>query len=832
MRKKLSAATGMACMLLMSITGVGQIKGDPQLKHAPVLSTLQKSPLRLSPVLQQLSSYTSGRSMPMMGGNGIQELLQFSDDRHLLVDVIIDGEPRTAASALQRLGFAVTGIAGRMISGYAITDSLVAMAQSSFVHFIKPAYRPFSHRAVTGAKTLPGPGKSPVMVPVTTQGDTAQGSWLARRRYKVEGRGVKVGILSDSYNSLGTAATGVAGAELPGPANPRGYTKPVEVLQDLAPGAGTDEGRALAEIVHDVAPAARLAFHTGNAGEANFAQGITDLVNAGCEVITDDILYYDEPFFSDGIIAQAINKAQDAGVFYFTAAGNQSNRSYESIYRSSPDAVLGADKGTAHNFSGDPTLARYYQPVFIPTGVTSVISFQWDQPFFSAGGTGANTDMDIYLINGFGEVVAAGITDNLISGDPVEVAGFTNLTSDNVFFIVILKHAGADPVRLKYTLFNGGGFFETNPPIPGLYAPTLAGHSKAEGAITVAAAAWYNTPGYGKDTAIAESFSSVGGVADYFDSRGNRLPGRVPQKPDITAPDGVNTSFFAPAGAGDIVQDADNLPNFFGTSAAVPHAAGVAALMLEAERMHRIRPAQLKGILTATALDMDNTYTPGFDKGFDFQTGYGFIQAEAAVAAVRFPAKYIKNLELEAVCPEGDPGTTRSWRISNPNPFPVDVAWMVPGTRLFGKINAVPGDTYFNTVSPAGNRFRLPNNVMIMWEDNLGCTRLETAAVKNLRCGTAGERMIDAGALETEPVFLSEVYPNPSAGQFRLYLSLPGSAPVSLQVFSADGKMLLNQRVSETKSVVNINADSWRTGLYLLNIRQGVFSKTIRLVRQ
>lgn len=831
MRKVVSAAAGMACMLLMSIAGMGQIKGDPPLKQAPGIIPLQKSTLRLSPVLQQLSNYASGRSMPMMGGNAVQSLLQFSDDRHLLVDIITDGDTRAAAMALQRLGFAVTGVAGRMISGYAVTDSLITMAQSPFVHFIKPAYRPVAHHV--GAPAGIDDKKPAPVVPVTGQGDTAQGSWLARRKYKVEGRGIKVGILSDSYNSLGGAATGISGAELPGPANPLGYRTPVEVLQDLAPGAGSDEGRALAEIVHDVAPAAHLAFHTANAGEANFAQGIADLVNAGCQVITDDILYYDEPFFSDGIITQAINKARDAGVFYFTAAGNQSNRSYESIYRSSTDAVLGADKGTAHNFSGDTTLARYYQPVFIPTGVTTVISLQWDQSFFSAGGAGAVTDMDIYLINGFGEVVAAGISDNLISGDPVEIAGFTNLTSDNVFFIVIVKHAGTDPGRLKYVLFNGGGFFETNPPIPGLYAPTLVGHSKADGAITVAAAAWYNTPGYGKDTAVAESFSSLGGVADYFDNHGNRLTGRIPQKPDITAPDGVNTSFFAPAGAGDIIQDTDNFPNFFGTSAATPHAAGVAALMLEAEKLHRIRPAELKGILAATASDMDNSYTPGFDKGFDFQTGFGFIQAAAAVAAVKFPAKYIRNLELEAVCPQGDPETTRSWRISNMNPFPVEVSWMVPGTRLSGKIEAAPGYTYFNTSNtPAGNHFRLPRNVMILWDDNLGCTRLAIAAVKNLRCATGEERIMDTAAVDTEPVWLSEVYPNPSHNQFRLYLSLPGSAPVMVQVFSADGRMVMNQRIGDTKSVVTINAESWRAGIYLLNVRQGVFSKTIRLVRQ
>lgn len=826
-----TATVGSLCILLYSLPVAAQIKGDPLLKKQPAEIPLQKNSGRLSPALESLIGNRGNRSAVIDGGNGMRGLLQFQDDRHVLVDIITEDNAAGLMPALQRLGLSVTGISGRMVSGYAPTDSLGVIAKASFVHFIKPVYRPFGLAAgvcntTTGDKPSASRG-------VVSQGDTAQGSWLARRKYNVDGKGIKLGILSDSYNSLGGASDGVVAGELPGPANPHGYTRPVEVLQDLPPGAGTDEGRALAEIAHDVAPGARLAFHTANAGEPNFAQGIIDLANAGCQVIADDILYYDEPFFSDGIIAQAINKVRDRGVAFFSAAGNQSNRSYESDYRSSADEVLGTGKGIAHNFSADPSLPRYFQPIFLPTGVTNVLSFQWDQSFFSAGGTGASTDMDIYLINSLGEIVAAGVSDNLVSGDPVEVIGYTNLTGDNVFFVVILKHAGADPVRLKYTLFNGGGFFVPDPPIPGLFAPTLAGHPKADGAITIAAAAWYNTPGYGVDTAIAESFGSLGGVADYFDKNGVRLSGRIPMKPDLTAPDGVNTSFFAPAGAGDIVQDADNLPNFFGTSAAAAHAAAVAALMLEAERLHNLSPAQLKGILGATTLDMDNTYTPGFDKGFDFQTGYGFIQALPAVAAVKFPRKFIDDLVLQGVCPQGDPGTTRSWNIKNDNPFPVNVCWIVPGAGLSGKLQAAPGNTIFNTgTAQNGIRFRLPNTVMIFWDDNFGFTRLATGAVKNLRCGTPGERSIDNTPSETEPVLLADVYPNPSRDQFRLFLSLPVNSPVLLRVFSAEGRMLLNRQVNDTNSVISINAQSWQPGAYLLNIRQGNFNRTIKLLRQ
>ena len=60
--------------------------------------------------------------------------------------------------------------------------------------------------------------------------------------------------------------------KLPGPANPFHFNKPVEVLEDLDSG-GTDEGRALLEIVHDVAPGSALAFHTADLGEADFCAG-------------------------------------------------------------------------------------------------------------------------------------------------------------------------------------------------------------------------------------------------------------------------------------------------------------------------------------------------------------------------------------------------------------------------------------------------------------------------------------------------------------------------------------------------------------------------------
>ncbi|MBV8743305.1 MAG: hypothetical protein JOZ12_16065, partial [Sinobacteraceae bacterium] len=91
----------------------------------------------------------------------------------------------------------------------------------------------------------------------------------------------------------------------------------------------TDEGRAMAQIVHDVAPGAALSFYTAENSEADFAKGIVALATAGAKVIADDVGYYDEPFYQDGVVAQAIDQVNGMGVSYFSAAGNNGSNAYE-----------------------------------------------------------------------------------------------------------------------------------------------------------------------------------------------------------------------------------------------------------------------------------------------------------------------------------------------------------------------------------------------------------------------------------------------------------------------------------------------------------------------
>jgi subtilisin family serine protease len=849
-----------ACLLFLALlyssVASAQIKGDPVFGGVAAQQDLQKTSSILSPDLKKLATagpapktkIAQSLAKPAPGDNYFDKFMQIKGNK-VVIDVTAKEDVATAKTALQKLGATITAVYGRVISAVITISALPQLEGAASIRFARPAYRPMhvtKREAVTSGLASEGKAAAPAFAPtfappkptpVISQGDTAQLSYLARKKYKVEGKGVKVGVLSDSYNNLGSAATGVANGELPGPGNPFKYKKPVQVLSDLDSG-GTDEGRAMMEIVHDVAPGAELAFHTADNGQADFANGILQLANNGCNVIADDVFYYAEPFFQDGIIAQAVDQVKKQGVTYFSSAGNQSVRSYASPYRSTAVEPLGPGVGTAHNFSGPGDPERYFQPIYIPPGGTLISSFQWDQSSFSASGVGSQSDLDMYLLDFQGNVVAAGNSDNIASGDPIEVFGYFNNSSNVTFYLVVTKFAGPDPTQLKYIMFGDALFYLTFPSIPGILAPTVVGHTKAEGAISTGAAFYLQTPPYGSDTPVIEGFSSVGGVPNYYDVEGNRIAPLIRKKPDIVAPDGGNTSFFDPFGNGDITEDADHYPNFFGTSAAAPHAAGVAALMIEAQKLKTITPSQIKGILSSHTWDMDDPNTAGFDKGFDFASGYGLIKANDAVGEVNFPNSYIKNLKLTPLC-SASPKTVRNWQISNPNPFDVPVSWQVSGSNQHGSLIVPPGDTTFSTTPLYFYGIPLPVLALISWEDNFQFPHLDLAYSSSAVCGkdkvsAANSDQLLSGAaklLADGKPALTEVYPNPSDGVFKLYLSAE-QQDVTLSLYSVDGKQLMLKRVQAAMGVIDIDASAYRPGVYFLKVIQGSEVKTIKLIRK
>jgi len=462
---------------------------------------------------------------------------------------------------------------------------------------------------------------------VTSQGDTALRSYMARTGFNVTGEGIKIGVISDSYNTrIGNpAADDVLRKDLPGVTNPD-YPVPVDVVKEYPYGTRTDEGRAMLHIVHDVAPGAELAFRTGFLGPADFAQGIHELRQAGCDIIVDDITYISEPFFRDGIVAKAVETVADSGVIYFSAAGNFGTKSYQSSFY--PTAAPEGITGEAHNFAGYQNGTDIYQNITVAPGNYTIV-LQWDD---GTPGNSTQSDYDIYLTEEDGSTLF-GFNSVNTGGAALEVLPFTVVEDTAQTNIMIIRSAGSSPALLKYIIFRG--IVQINEyATPG--ASTLVGQANAESAIAVGAVLYSNSPEYGVNSPTVASFSSRGGTP---------VNGADRSKPEITAPNGVNTN--VDLGGFDI--DGDAFPNFFGTSAAAPHAAGVAALIRHARQKYYgtgLSPAFMKGLLQNTAIDM---HAPGYDP----ESGAGFIDVDAALGELANPKPLLTGISYDTTLTPG-----------------------------------------------------------------------------------------------------------------------------------------------------------------------------------
>ena len=474
---------------------------------------------------------------------------------------------------------------------------------------------------------------------VTSQADQSINAASARSTFGFDGSGIKVGVLSDTFHrNIGGSLSGSGcNRVLTGSAPQNTGDLPTQVtMLDPGPndGTGIDEGAAMAELIYDLAPGSDILFHSAFDTQANFAQGITDLVNCGADVIVDDIIYFAEPMFQDGIIADAAQAAVDAGVPYYSSAGNNSDfgvrDTFDDANKTTDDQVFPASGVDFHKWQ----TGTRYAPFTLGPGDVVLFALGWNQPFSGTQGPGSSNDLDLYICTAqnpascspFG-ITSQGCSAATPSGDPSEVNGFENTTGVTTTFYLAVDHfcgsqSNVDFRIAAYDLTNRGVGWDTSI----FNGPQIYGHAAAEDVIAVAAIDYREIDQNGNFAAPAgrldvESFSSKGGqLPFYFDAQGNSLPGApvFRFKPEMTAPDGTNTTFFG----SDV--EPDGFPNFFGTSAAAPHAAAVAALMLDANGS--LNPAGTNAILRGTAIDIENN-------GVDNLSGSGLIDAFDAVGA-------------------------------------------------------------------------------------------------------------------------------------------------------------------------------------------------------
>jgi hypothetical protein len=591
----------------------------------------------------------------------------------VLIDAIAKGDPQALKTSLANLGMRDIAVFSNDVGGWIPVDQLTNASALAEMHFARAAM-PRTRSSI-----------------VATQGDFVQLSEQVRANYPgLTGTGVTVGVLSDSFNCFTQYAGKIAASGYNGYA-PFGFT--ATYTNDQTPSTGqavataalpagvnvveeascldygapeqlpfTDEGRAILQIVHAVAPGAGLAFYTAVNSEADFASGITKLAAAGAKVIDDDVGYPDEPFFQDGLIAQAVNTVAGQGVAYFSSAGNDGKTSYENTTPSFSVAGTGSQANEKLlNFDPSGNTSTTTLPLSIPQlfpGEFIFLVVEWDQPYVtgSPNSGGATSSIDICMQGNTADIV----TDNnsfpnsvtctggsslkqdpvqfLIIGNPANATGYT--AAENVTITIGLVNGTTVPGRVKFVLEDDGAGSTINSPF-NTNSPTIQGHPGAATAAAVGAAFYFNTPQCGTTPATLETYSSEGGDPILFDTNGNRLATpTIRQKPDFVAPDGVNNTMLGATlnqgsdqtlanetAASPITncQDNESFPNFFGTSAAAPHAAAAAALMLQANPS--LTPTQIITAMQNSALSM----TPaGSTSAYDYNNGHGFLDINAA----------------------------------------------------------------------------------------------------------------------------------------------------------------------------------------------------------
>ena len=577
-----------------------------------------------------------------------------------LVQVYVILEEDASPAAVRRVVHRVQGedTGAGIVAGWVAPARLLDLARLPEVREVRPVQKPDLREGS-----------------VTSAGDIILDAASLREATGLSGAGVRVGVISDGVDHWQTARA--LGDLPPG-------------LTVLRNGVGGDEGTAMLEVVHDLAPNASLVFHDCGWNVIEFTGAIDELVEAGCTVIVDDIGWTDEPFFQDGTVAGHVAGLVERGeVVYVSAAGNDAQRHYQGDFQ---------DDGTGwHDFSGPANTSQNRLYVDIPVGDAVTVVLQWNEPF---GEAGSNYDLALYDTSDLSTPLAAATREQDGNDDPIEVLTWYNSAGATVRAEVdVLKRDGARACTLEVFVYPRGS--ATLIPLNTVPGDSVYGHPAVEGVIATAAI------DAGDPAAErVEPYSSRGPVTVIAPEAGTR------QKPDCAGVDAVRVT-----GAGSFGTV------FRGTSAAAPHTAGIAALVWSGRQdagADLVRAALLAGADDLGAAGADPAY------------GAGRLNATAAhaslVAAPGAPSPVPGRIEAEDYdvggegvayhdTTPGNDGNVYRFDDVDIEPLPdgsgYNVGWIREGEWLGYTVDVATGGTYFVEVR-AASRWGHPSLTLIV----------------------------------------------------------------------------------------------------------------------
>ena len=674
---------------------------DPSLKLTSVLAMLARAvpqddarvaAQRVSPgprltvesLPQPVQDAMQGRRLRLNDANEVQV--------YILMSAVDDA--RLAQLTASGVTIEIPDAGRRRVQARIPASRLRLIASLPFVDFIRlPAY----------ARHLSGL--------VTTEGDKILRAEDVRKQLSLDGSGVRVGVLSDGLKGVfaagcdtcGGAADGpIASGDLPdavgvrnggvlvsasGGINGRSFQQNSDLeglpAQACAFNGAGAEGTAILEIVHDLAPGAQLSFANADTDLA-FNRAVNYLASTN-DIVMDDLGFFGDAYDGTSAVstntAAALNNPDYPIRAYVTSVGNAADEHYFGAYEDSgvdgaSIAGIGA-AGHLHLFrqSDDTTdvLGIGPQPfnvILLPRGGEAAIFLSWDDPM----GRAAN-NYDLFLIErSTGRVVASSTDVQRGAQDPVEVIDFVNNGASG-FFQIVVQNVRSAAQSKQLNLFS----FEPECAADGprlLAAPAHERHNYNTATRSVSAQS--DTGGSpvsvisvgaicSATKAASDRFSTnpnascddiTHSTMEFFSSRGPTLDGR--QKPDVSAIDAVSVT-----GAG-------GFPSmFFGTSAAAPHVAGVAALAMQSAPCLLASGAAaldavgarttLRSLIVGNAVSLSATGEP------DNESGSGRVDAAATVQHTLPAFSGRTTITVDASSPDGATLTPAQLGFSDPN---------------------------------------------------------------------------------------------------------------------------------------------------------------------